>query len=68
MKIAFATAALPDTGTAVVLAADTRLLVGPDVPLLLALPARDVLPVTEAMVAALRRSAEIAAVEGDWRR
>lgn len=53
---------------AVVLAADTRLLVGADAPLFLALPARDVLPVTEAMVADLRRPAEIAAVEGDWRR
>jgi hypothetical protein len=51
-----------------VLAADTRLLVDPDAPLLLALPARDVLPVTEAMVADLRRPAEIVAIEDDWRR
>jgi len=52
---------------AVVLAADTRLATDPDATLLLALPARDVLPVTEAMVADLVRPAEIAAVEGDWR-
>lgn len=53
---------------AVVLAADTRLLVDPDATLLLALPARDVLPVVEAMVADLRRPAEVVAVAGDWRR
>ena len=53
---------------AVVLAADTRLMVDPEAPLLLALPARDVLAVTEAMVADLRRPAELAPVEGDWRR
>jgi hypothetical protein len=53
---------------AVVLAADTRLVVDRDAPLLLALPARDVLPVVEAMVADLRRPAEVVPVEGDWRR
>lgn len=51
-----------------VLAADTRLLVDPEAPLLLALPARDVLPAITAMVDDLRRPAEIAPVEGDWRR
>lgn len=51
-----------------VLAADTRLLVDREARLLLVLPARDVLPVTEAMVADLVRPAEIVAVEGDWRR
>lgn len=53
---------------AVVLAADTRLALDPHATLLLALPARDVLPVTEAMVADLRRPAEVAPVAGDWRR
>jgi hypothetical protein len=53
---------------AVVLAADTRLLVDREATLLLALPARDVLPAVEAMVADLRRPAEVVAVEGDWRR
>ena len=53
---------------AVVLAADTRLMVDRDAPLLLALPARDVLPAIEAMVADLRRPAELAPVEGDSRR
>lgn len=52
---------------AVVLAADTRLVVDPDATLLLAMPARDVLPVTRSMVADLRRPAEIVAVEGEWR-
>lgn len=53
---------------AVVLAADTRLVLDPDARLLLAMPARDVLPAIEAMVADLRRPAEIVPVEGDWRR
>jgi len=53
---------------AVVLAADTRLLTDRDATLLLALPERDVLPVNEAMVADLRRPAEVAPVAGDWRR
>jgi hypothetical protein len=52
---------------AVVHAADARLAIDPAATLLLALPARDVLPVNEALVADLRRPAEIAAVEGDWR-
>ena len=53
---------------AVVLAADTRLMVEADARLLLALPARDVLPAIEAMVADLCRPAEIVPVEADWRR
>lgn len=53
---------------AVVLAADTRRMLDPDARLLLAMPARDVLPTIEAMVADLRRPAEIVPVEGDWRR
>jgi len=53
---------------AVVLAADTRLMVDADARLLLAMPARDVLPTVEAMVADLCRPAEIVPVEGDWRR
>lgn len=52
---------------AVVLAADARLAIDPDATLLLALPSRDVLPVTEAMVADLVSPAELAPVEGDWR-
>lgn len=53
---------------AVVLAADTRLMVDPDAPLLLALPTRDVLPAITSMVEDLRRPAEVAPVDGDWRR
>lgn len=52
---------------AVVQAADARLSIDPDATLLLALPERDVLPVTDALVAALRRPARVAAVAGDWR-
>ena len=51
---------------AVVLGADTRAALDPDATLLLALPARDVLPVIEAMVADLRRPAEVVPVAGDW--
>ncbi|HEU5084044.1 MAG TPA: hypothetical protein VFU14_11945 [Acidimicrobiales bacterium] len=51
---------------AVVLAADTRLALAPEATLLLALPARDVLPVTEALVADLRVPAEVVPVAGDW--
>ena len=51
---------------AVVLAADTRLAVAPDATLLLALPARDVLPVTQALVDDLRVAAEVVPVPGDW--
>ena len=52
---------------AVVLAADTRLMLDPDARLLLAMPARDVLPTIEAMVADLRRPAEVVPIEDDWR-
>ena len=52
---------------AVVQAADARLAIDPDATLLLALPARDVLPVNEALVADLRRPARLAPVVGDWR-
>lgn len=52
---------------AVVLAADTRRALDPEATLLLALPARDVLPIVEAMVADLRRPAEVVPVEADWR-
>ncbi len=52
---------------AVVLAADARRSIDPDATLLLALPARDVLPVVGAMVADLVRPAEVAAVDGDWK-
>ena len=44
------------------------LAIDPDATLLLALPERDVLPVTEALVADLVRPAEIAPVAGDWKR
>ena len=52
---------------AVVQAADARLAIDPDATLLLALPERDVLPVTGALVADLRRPARVAPVAGDWR-
>lgn len=52
---------------AVTLAADARLAIDPDATLLLALPARDVLPAIEAMVADLVRPAEVAPVTGDWK-
>jgi hypothetical protein len=52
---------------AVVLAADARAAIDPEATLLVALPARDVLPVNEALVADLRRPAEITPVAGDWR-
>lgn len=52
---------------AVVLASDTRVALDPDATLLIAFPARDVLPVIEAMAADLRRPAEVVPVEGDWR-
>jgi hypothetical protein len=53
---------------AVVLAADTRLAIDVEATLVLALPARDVLPVNQAMVADLRRPAEVAPLEEGWRR
>jgi hypothetical protein len=52
---------------AIAAAADTRLALDPDATLLLALPERDVLPVTRAMVDDLVRPAEIAPVGGDWK-
>lgn len=52
---------------AVVLAADARLAIDPEATLLLALPARDVLPVTEYLVGDLVRPAELAPVAGDWK-
>lgn len=52
---------------AVAMAADARLAIDPDATLLLALPERDVLPAIEAMVADLRRPAELAPVAGEWR-
>ncbi len=53
---------------AVVLAADARAAIDPEATLLVALPSRDVLPVNEALVADLRRPAEIAPVTGSWKR
>lgn len=52
---------------AVVLAADARLAIEPEGTLLLALPERDVLPVTAALVGDLVRPSEVAPVAGDWR-
>lgn len=52
---------------AVVLAADARRMIDPDATLVVALPARDVLPVVESMVADLVRPAEIAPVAGEWK-
>ncbi len=52
---------------AVVMAADARLAIDPDATLLVALPARDVLPVTEFLVDDLVRPAELAPVAGDWK-
>jgi hypothetical protein len=49
-------------------AADTRLAVDPGAPLLLAVPARDAHPVTEALATQLDPPAEVVALEGDWRR
>ena len=52
---------------AVVLAADARLAIDPDATLLLALPERDVLPVTDSLIVDLVRPAEVTAVVGDWK-
>jgi hypothetical protein len=52
---------------AVVAAADARLAIDPDATLLLALPERDVLPVTQGLVDDLVRPGEVVAVTGDWR-
>jgi hypothetical protein len=49
-------------------AADTRLSVAPDAPLLLVVPERDAHPVTVALAARLTRPAELVALAGDWRR
>lgn len=51
---------------AVVLAADARAALAPEAPLLLALPARDALGVTQALVDDLRVPAELVAVGDDW--
>ena len=48
-------------------AADARAALAPDARLLLALPARDAHPVTEALAARLQSPAELVPVEGDWR-
>ena len=50
------------------LAADVRERIAPDARLVLAVPTRDVLPVTRRAAEALVRPAEIIAIEGDWRR
>ncbi|MBV9951173.1 MAG: hypothetical protein JO291_04440 [Acidimicrobiia bacterium] len=47
-------------------AADDRAMHAPDARLVLAVPARDVHPVTEALAAALTEPAEVVAVEGGW--
>ena len=52
---------------AVVQAADARLAIDRDATLLLALPERDALPVSEALVEDLVRPAEVVRVTGDWR-
>lgn len=52
---------------AVALAADARAMLDPDATLLLALPQRDVLAVTEYLVGDLARPAEIAAIDGIWK-
>jgi len=49
-------------------AADARAALAPSARLVLALPARDVLPVTERLAASLRAPAEIAVVPDDFRR
>jgi hypothetical protein len=49
-------------------AADARDGLDPGARLVLAVPARDAHPVTRRLAAALRRPAEILAVDGDWRR
>lgn len=48
-------------------AADDRLAHAPDARLVLAVPARDVLPVTTELAGALVDPATVVAVEGDWR-
>ena len=53
---------------AVVLAADARAAIDPEATLVLALPGRDALPVTGALIEDLRRPAELAVVADDWAR
>jgi hypothetical protein len=48
-------------------AADTRLAVDPGARLLLAVPARDAHPVTDALAARLVPPAELVPIDGDWR-
>jgi hypothetical protein len=48
-------------------AAEVRLVLEPDAPLLLAVPERDDHPATRALAAQLVRPAEIVMVSGDWR-
>ncbi|MGK2929906.1 MAG: hypothetical protein ACSLFO_10060 [Acidimicrobiales bacterium] len=52
---------------AVVLAADARLAIDTEATLLFALPERDVLPVTAALVDDMVRPSEVIAVPGDWK-
>lgn len=47
-------------------AADDRLAHAPDARLVLVVPERDVLPVTTELAGALRRPAEVRAVDGEW--
>jgi hypothetical protein len=48
-------------------AADARAILAPSARLLLALPARDAHPITEALAARLLVPAEVVPIEGDWR-
>ena len=48
-------------------AAEARLVLAPDAPLLLAVPERDDHPVTRALAVQLKDPAQIVAVSGDWR-
>jgi hypothetical protein len=48
-------------------AAEARLVLGADEPLILTIPERDDHPMTRALAAQLRDPAEVAVVSGDWR-
>lgn len=48
-------------------AADARLALAPDAPLLLVVPARDAHPVTQALAARLAKPATLHPLDGDWR-
>jgi hypothetical protein len=48
-------------------AADDRLAHAPDARLVLAVPARDAVPVTTELATRLRLPADVHAIEGDWR-